>query len=78
MEILSELKRVMKPGGLIVISVIDKEGIKKTKITQSGIYSLYNGEDLVGLLTKAGFGQVRFEAKAVHKFGMGICAIAEK
>ncbi len=67
----------MKPGGRLALYVIAKEDLLKFKITQTGVYQLYAGEDLVQLLTQAGFRQARFVTKS-ERHRTGICAIAEK
>ena len=74
---LQEVQRVMKPGGRLALYVISKEDIANFKVTQTGVYHLYTGEDLVQLLTQAGFHQARFVAKSeLHR--TGICALAKK
>src|SRR5512146_1366803 len=57
---LQEIRRVMKPGGRLALYVISKEDIAKFKVTQTGVYRLYSGDELAGLLTQAGFHQARF------------------
>ena len=74
---LQELRRVMKPGGRMAMYVIAKEDLLKFKVTQTGLYELYAGEDLVRLPTQAGFHQARFVTKA-ERHRTGICALAEK
>lgn len=74
---LREIRRVMKPGGRLALYVISKEDIAKFKVTQTGVYHLYSGEELAGLLTQAGFQQARFVTKP-ERHRTGICAIAEK
>ena len=75
---LQELHRVMKPGGRLALYAIAKEDLLKFKlITQTSVYHLYTGDELVGLLTLAGFHQARFMTKAEHH-RTGICAVAEK
>jgi ubiquinone/menaquinone biosynthesis C-methylase UbiE len=74
---LQELRRVMKSGGRVALYVIAKEDLLKFKVTQTGVYLLYAGEDLVRLLTQAGFHQARFLTK-LERLRTGICALAEK
>ena len=74
---LQEIRRVMKPGGRLALYVISKEDIAKFKVTQTGVYQLYTGEELAGLLTQAGFHQARFVTKP-ERHRTAICALAEK
>ncbi len=74
---LQELRRVMKPGGRLALYVIAKDDLLKFKVTQTGLYQLYAGKDLVRLLTQAGFRQARFSIKS-ERHRTGICAVAEK
>ena len=74
---LQELHRVLKSGGRLALYVIAKENLQKFRLTLTGVYQLYTGEDLVRLLTQAGFRQARFVTKA-ERHRTGICAVAEK
>lgn len=74
---LQEIRRVMKPGGRLALYVISKEDIGKFKVTQTGVYHLYTGDELAQLLTRAGFRQARFVIKA-ERLRIGVCAIAEE
>ena len=78
LRILSELKRVLRPRGKIALSILDKKSLERARFTQSGVFNLYNGEDIVQLFSRAGFSDIRLETKANHKHGTGICCIAEK
>lgn len=74
---LQEIRRAMKPGGRLALYVISKDDIAKFKVTQTGVYRLYKGEELAALLGQAGFRRARFVTKP-EKHRIGICAIAEK
>jgi ubiquinone/menaquinone biosynthesis C-methylase UbiE len=74
---LQELHRVMKPGGRLALYVIAKENLQKFRLTQTGVYQLYSGEDLVRLFTQAGFHHTRFVTKP-ERLRTGICALAER
>jgi ubiquinone/menaquinone biosynthesis C-methylase UbiE len=74
---LKEIKRVMKPGGRLALYVISKEDIANFKVTQTGIYHLYTGEELAGLLIQGGFHNARFVTQA-ERHRTGICALGEK
>ncbi len=74
---LNELRRVLKPGGRLALYLIAKEDMAKFKFTQTGVYTLYAGEDVVRLFVQAGFRRARFETKA-ERLRTGVCALAEK
>jgi SAM-dependent methyltransferase len=42
---LIEIKRVLRPGGRLVLGMIDKVDFRKDKITQTGIFNLFSGGD---------------------------------
>jgi ubiquinone/menaquinone biosynthesis C-methylase UbiE len=75
---LRETWRVLKPDGRVALYFIAKEELLKYKlVTQTGLYRLYTGEDLVELLKRTGFQNARFVTKS-ERFRTGVCAIAEK
>ncbi|MEN8245945.1 MAG: methyltransferase domain-containing protein [Thermodesulfobacteriota bacterium] len=76
--ILSELKRVLKPGGKIALSILDKKDLERKQITQTGVFNLYSVEEIVELFSQAGFSDVHYKTGASHKHGTGICCIAHK
>ena len=56
----------------MALGFIDKEGFKKQEFTQTGVFTLYSGGEAVQLLKEVGFSQARFEAKGVHRAGLGL------
>ena len=43
---LAELRRVMKPGGRIAVYVTAKEDLAKLKVTQTAVFTLYDGREV--------------------------------
>lgn len=76
--ILSELKRVLKPRGKIVLSILDKKDLERKPIAQTGVFNLYSVEEIVELFSQAGFSDIQHKIAASHRLGTGICCIAHK
>jgi ubiquinone/menaquinone biosynthesis C-methylase UbiE len=74
---LLELHRILKPGGRIAFAVGDKEELVKEKFTQTGVFALYTGEEIVELLHRAGFIRAHYQTLNT-KLGLALCALAEK
>lgn len=75
---LEELRRVMKPGGRIAVYVTAKEDMAKLKVTQTPMFTLYDGEEVAQMLEKAGFDGARVETRTIALGMRGQCALAEK
>lgn len=74
---LTELCRVMKPGGRVALFMEAQEKLARSGALLDGIYTLYTPEEVVRFLEEAGFARAWFETRAL-KFSPGICILAEK
>lgn len=59
-DVLMEIKRVLKPGGHLVLGIRPKRTASPMKFTNYG-FTLYTDEEAIALLESAGFGDVSFE-----------------
>jgi ubiquinone/menaquinone biosynthesis C-methylase UbiE len=71
LEVLAELQRVLKPGGLITLAIQPRIP-NATELTSQA-----TGKFLVNLLTAAGFGQVRLETKPMRPVSI-VCVLGIK
>ncbi len=67
MQGISEIRRVLKDGGRIAVSLRPKEKMQKFAVTQHN-FQLYHPTDVAGLLTRAGFRDVRVHHEPSDKF----------
>lgn len=83
--VLTELHRVLKPGGKLLIAIRPKVEMEKYPFTQYG-FTLYSAEDVSELLTGNGFTvstivkvnepDIVIEGKTIEKHSLIICATA--
>jgi SAM-dependent methyltransferase len=72
---LAEMRRVLKPRGLLAVAIMPKEVLRRWDFTIEE-YRLYTGEEVVSMAEQAGFTSVRLE----KRFGLprALCAVALK
>lgn len=79
---LREIHRVLKPGGRAALFVVGAEVLASQGKLMTDVYRGYNAEELMRLLSEAGFQHVsyrlRFFRWSFFWQGRGICAIAVK
>jgi ubiquinone/menaquinone biosynthesis C-methylase UbiE len=74
---LNEIRRVLKPGGRLVLYFTHRDSMSGFPVTRTPVFALYTGEEVVGLLDKAGFSR-SWSCQKGFPGRLGICALAEK
>ncbi|MGH8536365.1 MAG: class I SAM-dependent methyltransferase [Gammaproteobacteria bacterium] len=77
---LKEAWRVMKDGARIAIYMGDRDQMARLRITQTGLFHLYSGEDCQSLLISTGFRNTRFEMRPIKQgpVSRAVCTLGEK
>ncbi len=76
-----ELKRVMKPGGILALHAASLKMVEKMGLSQSSLFTIHKIDDSTEALEKAGFAKVWVEKETLTEaFSSGEvnCVLAEK
>ncbi len=78
---LQEIRRILKPNGLLAITILPKDTwIKQQKppVPPPDLFTLYNSSDVAQLLAAAGFREVQVEHCPSSTQFSGVCVIGVK
>jgi len=77
LESVQELRRVLKPGGIIAITVWTEDEFSMKRMAQAGLYTVYTVEKLSRIFEEAGFNDVCCKTKT-FMHASAICALGVK
>jgi SAM-dependent methyltransferase len=73
LPVLREARRVLGPHGVAAITLRSGEALK-SRLAQTGIYTLYADDEIAALFREAGFGETRIE-RAPFGSGAATCVV---
>lgn len=75
---LTELRRILKPGGLLAITIMPKDEWRKERTPPADLFTLYSSDEVAQLLLEAGFRDVRVELYPRPDEFPGACVLGVK
>jgi SAM-dependent methyltransferase len=77
-QVLSEIRRVLRPGGKLAIYLTSAQTMHHWKIARAGTHRLFDADDVRWVLIEAGFAPDLVSVKIVYLSGgvMGVIAVA--
>ncbi|HLO32197.1 MAG TPA: class I SAM-dependent methyltransferase [Anaerolineales bacterium] len=77
-DCLKEIKRVLKPGGLLAITIQPKDKWAPERTGDAGIMTLYFGGEVAALFSEAGYRDIRVEVPPQKARGFLECILGVK
>jgi ubiquinone/menaquinone biosynthesis C-methylase UbiE len=75
---LQELRRILKPGGLLAVTIVPKDKWPEERTPPPDLFTLYSDGEVVQLLSEAGFREVRVELYPRPDEFPGACVLGVK
>lgn len=77
---LAEIFRVTSPGGQVAIYIGDREQMSDVPMTKTGVFRLFSGDDVAGLLRDAGFEDCRILEASIEQgpISRGCCVLGKR